>query len=413
MEKVKIGVLGAFRGRTMIDYCKNDKRVRLVAVCDFRKELLDDLKKELNDDSVLFFENFDDMMKCDPDAVVLANYANEHAPFAIKCLNAGKHVLSEVLPVQNMAEAVALLEAVEKSGKIYSYAENYCYMHAPREIKRLYESGALGEFEYGEGEYLHNCEPIWPDITYGDPTHWRNNMSAFFYCTHSIGPLLHICGLKPVKVSGFEFPHNARTARMGKKAGWGSMIVITLENGAILKSMHGDSSKNSIWYSVYGSLGTAESVRENTGLPMDGIYTNLDRYEGECVKRLNSYKPTDALTERAENAGHGGSDFFTMWNFVSKILGDEKADTIDVYEALDMFLPGIFAYRSVLNGGISMDIPDLRDEKQRELYRNDFACTDPKVAGDQLQPCYSKGTPVVPDEVYEAVRAEYERRHSK
>ena len=62
MEKVKIGVLGAFRGRTMIDYCKNDKRVRLVAVCDFRKELLDDLKKDLNDDSVLFFENFDDMM---------------------------------------------------------------------------------------------------------------------------------------------------------------------------------------------------------------------------------------------------------------------------------------------------------------------------------------------------------------
>ena len=34
MEKVKISVLGAFRGRTMIDYCKNDKRVRLVAVCD-------------------------------------------------------------------------------------------------------------------------------------------------------------------------------------------------------------------------------------------------------------------------------------------------------------------------------------------------------------------------------------------
>ncbi len=32
------------------------------------------------------------------DAVVLANYAHEHAPFAIRCLNEGKHVLSEVLP---------------------------------------------------------------------------------------------------------------------------------------------------------------------------------------------------------------------------------------------------------------------------------------------------------------------------
>lgn len=48
------------------------------------------------------------------DAVVLANYANEHAPFAIKCLNAVKHVYSEVLPVQNMKEAVELIEAIEK-----------------------------------------------------------------------------------------------------------------------------------------------------------------------------------------------------------------------------------------------------------------------------------------------------------
>ena len=46
------------------------------------------------------------------DAVVLANYANEHAPFAIKCLNKGLHVFSEVLPVQTMKEAVESLLAV-------------------------------------------------------------------------------------------------------------------------------------------------------------------------------------------------------------------------------------------------------------------------------------------------------------
>ena len=47
------------------------------------------------------------------DAVVLANYANEHAPFAIRCMEEGKHVFSEVLPVQTMKEAVELIEAVE------------------------------------------------------------------------------------------------------------------------------------------------------------------------------------------------------------------------------------------------------------------------------------------------------------
>ena len=77
-----------------------------------------------------------------------------------------------------MAEAVALVEAVEETGLIYAYGENYCYMPAVLEMTKLYKEGKIGELEYAEGEYLHNCEPIWPEITYGDPNHWRNNMSA-------------------------------------------------------------------------------------------------------------------------------------------------------------------------------------------------------------------------------------------
>lgn len=86
MKQVKIGVLGVHRGRTMIEYCKHDKRVKLVAVCDFRKDALDKMKNELNDDSIAYYENFEDLLACDADGIVLANYANEHAPFAIKCL---------------------------------------------------------------------------------------------------------------------------------------------------------------------------------------------------------------------------------------------------------------------------------------------------------------------------------------
>ena len=82
-------------------------------------------------------------------------------------------------------------------------------------------------------------------------------------------------------------------------------------------------------------------------------------------------------------------------------MGNEQADTIDVYEALDMFLPGMFAYRSILAGGIPMAIPNLREKAVREQYRNDTACTDPKVAGDMLLPTMAIGTPEIPDEVYQ------------
>ena len=74
-----------------------------------------------------------------------------------------------------------------------------------------------------------------------------------------------------------------------------------------------------------------------------------------------------------------------------------------MYEALDMFLPGMFAYRSVLKGGIPMEIPDLRDKAIREKYRDDTACTDPKVAGEMLLPTLSTGTPHIEGAVYETM----------
>ena len=90
-----------------------------------------------------------------------------------------------------------------------------------------------------------------------------------------------------------------------------------------------------------------------------------------------------------------------MYNFVQKLLGSEDADIIDVYEALDMSLPGMFAYRSILDGNTPKEIPNLRDKKERDKWRNDTACTDPNVAGDMLLPTCATGTPDIDDKVYE------------
>lgn len=408
MKKIKIGVLGVGRGRTMIDYCEKAGNATLVAICDKWKEGLEKAKLEIADDGITYYESFDEFIKHDMDAVVLANYATEHAPYAIKTLKSGKHVLSEVLPVQTLSEAVELIEAIETTKKIYAYAENYCYMPAPREMKRLYEKGVLGELEYGEAEYIHNCAPIWPDITYGDPSHWRNHMYATFYCTHSIGPIVHITGLRPVKVSGYEIPYNKRSESMGKLGATAGIEMITLENGAIVKSIHGDLAKNSIWYSIYGSLGRMESAREDAmNHDIETIYLNLDTVEGEYLNEVNTYQPTDEHSEIAKGYGHGGSDYYTMYHFIEKIKGSVNADTIDIFEALDMFLPGLFAYRSILANGIPMDIPNFRDPFVREAFRNDHICTDPVVAGNQLIPCYSKGNPVIPNETYERIKNEW------
>ena len=110
----------------------------------------------------------------------------------------------------------------------------------------------------------------------------------------------------------------------------------------------------------------------------------------------------------AIDAGHGGSDFYAMWNAIEFIKGNPDAEVIDVYEALDMYLPGLCAYFSVLEGGIPVKVPDMRDKATRDLYRNDTRCTDPKVAGDQLLPTTSRGTPEIPDEIYDMIRKKFE-----
>ena len=405
-SRVRIGVLGAGRGQTIMEYCRKSDNAVLTAVCDKDPRCLKNAKERFGED-VAYYDDFDRFLEHDMDLVVLANYANAHAPLAIKSLNAGKNVFSELLPVQTMAEAVELVEAVERSGKLYIYGENCCFMPAARKMRKLFKSGKMGAFQYGEGEYMHNCENDWHHHSHSDPDHWRNTMSAFYYCTHSTGPIIHAAGLRPVSVTGFEAPFTKKMYRMGAKAGPFGMEIITLENGALIKSLHGVGSvKYSLWYACQGDMGVLESERNVAG--KDGVqklYMNCDKVEGSDDGAFTDTDTSDGLSDLAEGFDHGGADYYLLYNTCEAVKGNKQAEIIDVYEALDMFLPGMFAYFSVLDGNRPQAIPDLRDPAEREKWRSDTRCTDPAVAGDQLLPSYSKGNPDIPQSIYDGLKA--------
>lgn len=56
-----------------------------------------------------------------------------------------------------------------------------------------------------------------------------------------------------------------------------------------------------------------------------------------------------------------------------------------------------------------MMIPNLRNKEEREKYRNDTTCTDPKVAGDMLIPVFSKGNPEISEEIYDSVKEKWHK----
>ena len=391
MGKIKVGVFGAYRGGTMINVLASHPDAELVAVCDKYRPLLDDVSKLADDRGIkiALYENFDDFFNHDMDAVILANYANEHAPFGIRLLKSGRHIMSEVLPCETMSQAVELIEAVEESGKVYSYAENYCYMSGPFEMRRRYERGDIGEVQYAEGEYIHDCSSIWPQITYGERNHWRNRSYSTFYCTHSLGPIITVTGRRPIQVVGFETNTNTKRGSMdvSLKGGSGGIELVTLDNGAVVKSIHGGLKREpgSINYEIYGTGGMMETNRWD-GSEM-AVYI-----EGEklCQGEVSHYKPEPFITSdlAKKTAGHGGSDFYTTHFFIEKILGnpDGKKYSIDVYTAVDMGICGILSYRSILNGNTPVKVPNLRNRAEREDYRNDNACTNPETAGTQILP---------------------------
>ncbi len=131
---------------------------------------------------------------------------------------------------------------------------------------------------------------------------------------------------------------------------------------------------------------------------------------GNCVGTHEKYAPSFSL-EGAAGTGHGGSDFFTTHYFVRSILGDEdaKKEAVDVYRAVDMCIPGILAYRSILEGGSALDVPDLRKKEERDKVRCDTFCTFEEAAGDMyVSPTAAQWKqPEIPDEVYEEVRRKW------
>ena len=411
-KKLKIGVFGAARGKTMIGVLLKHPDAALVAVCDKYEPAPKKVGEEAQKVGieVSLYNNFEDFLNHpEMDAVVLANYATEHATFGIRCLKAGKHVLSEVLPCETMAQAVELIETVEQTGLVYSYAENYCYMRHTFEMWRRYKAGELGDVVYAEGEYIHDCTSIWPCITYGDRNHWRNNMSANFYCTHSLGPLMAITGLRPVQVVGYETLPMQSLIDLGYTAGAG-IEMVTMENGAIFKSIHGGLKRqpDSVNYELYCEKGMMESGR----IPDDNKKFNL-YLEGEehCKGEWEKYDPESPVAKDVRNAiginSHGGSDFYATHCFIQKILGRPDGEwCIDVYAAVDMGICGLLAHRSVLNGNQPVQVPNLRDPAQRDAWRNDHACTNPVVAGDQVLPksIHDIGREPLADEVYDRVK---------
>jgi predicted dehydrogenase len=369
-KAIRVGVIGVGRGQTFMRQAAV-AGMELVAVCDIWQERLVEIARQ---HGVSTYADYDKFLEHDMDAVVLANYFHEHAPFAIKALKAGKHVLSECAACSTLAEGVELCREVERSGKIYIFAENYPYTAFNQELARLYRDGEVGRVLYAEGEYNHPGSFSWAMGISPGVRHWRNNLPATYYCTHAMAPLMAITDTMPVRVNGFTvpLPEDSPRKRLWRQQDAAGLIIAQMDNGAVFKLLQHGVPGHSIYYRLHGERGLMETTR-GPGYWGPGsirvVHDEWDLKPGDVTERIY-YPQFPEWAKEAANAGHGGGDFFTNHYFAEAIRTGEQP-YLNVYRGVAMSVVGILAWKSVLDNGSSYAVPDFTREESRRAYEHD------------------------------------------
>lgn len=209
-RKLKIGVVGLNRGHVHALNALHTDNIELVAVCDIDENKAE-MRKQAYPDTVKVYH--DHRALCaDPEveAVVMATPIDVHAQTVIDALDAGKHVLSEVIVATTIDDIYRIGEAIRRSGKKYMMAENYCYIRPLLIVQNLIEQGRLGEIYYAESDYLKDFQEYHPNFP--NIGGWREK--TYFgrrghpYITHTLGPLLHIMHEKIATVSAMAAGHS-------------------------------------------------------------------------------------------------------------------------------------------------------------------------------------------------------------
>ena len=388
-KPIRVGVVGVGRGESFAAGATEAIGMKLVALCDTWRAKLRETGRRYG---VATYADYDRFLEHDMDAVVLANYFHEHAPFAIKALAAGKHVMSETSANATLAEGVALCRAVEASGRIYMFAENYPFTRFNMDMRSLYESGEIGRVTYAEGEYNHASRR--DDIIRRSPglDHWRNWIPSTYYCTHALAPLMCITDTWPCSVNALSIVVPEVVEHLPRHGDLGSVILCRMDNGAVFRIFGLALPGHSNWYRVHGTRGAMETTRGPGYFGLEQVrvwHEDWNRPAGTPTER--TYVPDwPDHGELAAQAGHGGGDFWLNLEFADAIRSGRQP-YLDVYRGVAMSSVGIFAWKSALANGAPFAVPDFRKEANRREVENDHWSPFPSHAAPGQPPPSIRG----------------------
>jgi hypothetical protein len=400
--KVRIGIIGVgLRGRGHLEQLLYRDDVEVNAIADIDPDALaqsvklcQEMKRRIPEKYGKGERDYENLVKRDDlDAVVIATPWEWHAPQAIAAMRAGKHVGTEVPAGLTVKECWELVNTSEKTGRQLSILENVCYRRDVMAILNMVRQNLFGELIHCQGGYQHDLrevkfndgkQPYGGGVEFGEKgfseARWRTNYSvnrnADLYPTHGLGPVAEMLNINRgnqmlylssfasqsrglhdyvVKKGGESHPN----AKVDFKLGDVVSTLIKCANGQTIMLSHDTNLPRpySLNFRVQGSNGLW--MNDNKSIYIEGVSSKAHSWDSE-KSYLEKYDHPlwKKYEKKAENAGHGGMDWFVLHGFVEALKRQEPLP-IDVYDAAAWSVIVPLSEKSIANKSASVEIPDF------------------------------------------------------
>ena len=358
MSKYRVGLVGAHRGASLVSQFGVQPETEITALCDLSEARLADAGEGFGVPDSGRFTDFEAFLNAPIDIVVVGTPIQLHAGQAIKAMESGKHVLSEVTAAWTVDECEHIVNTVKRTGQIYMLAENNCYLHYIRQWKGWIDQGRLGDIFYAEAEYIHDIRKLLWDESSGE-AFWRLARPPIYYCSHSLGPLLMLMDDRIVQVtaadSGYGIVENRGPSCLNME-----VALCKTQKGAVIKVLRSQVALREPpihHFMLYGTKGVVENERTGgwTGskgkLYIEEEMAAQDHYEVIDCPNSDPDAPPEAM-----GGGHGTTEYYLVRDFIDSVKANVRPP-LDVIKAMDMTIPGIIAHEAAMTGSGWLDVP--------------------------------------------------------
>ena len=151
-KKVRIAIIGTgWIAESHISALKKMEDVEIVALADLIPGKAETFAKKFGIEGAKFYLSDEELIAAEKDnldCVSICTYNTQHAPCAIHALDAGLHVLLEKPFTVTLDEAIEVMKAEKRSGKILTIGFQPRMSENMQMIKKIVESGELGKIYY-------------------------------------------------------------------------------------------------------------------------------------------------------------------------------------------------------------------------------------------------------------------------